>query len=107
MSASKYGGCEGSDSTYVKLIACDGHEFILKRKYAVVSSVIRDRLSRIAAEGANEIRLEHFQPDMLEEICLYLMYKSFYQNRSYIPDFHIDGEIAYDLLLAAGYLDLV
>ncbi|GIZ05325.1 hypothetical protein CEXT_541011 [Caerostris extrusa] len=92
MSDSVYGGCEGPDSMHVKLIACDGHEFILKRKYAVGSSVIRDRLSRIAAEGTNEIRLEHFQPDILEEICQYLMYKSFYWKRSYIPDFHIDGE---------------
>lgn len=29
-----YGGCEGSDVTYVKSISSDGHEFIVKREHA-------------------------------------------------------------------------
>lgn len=26
-----YGGCEGPDAAYVKLISSDGHEFIIKK----------------------------------------------------------------------------
>ena len=37
------GGCEGPDSTYVKLISSDGHEFILKRQHVVSSLTLEVR----------------------------------------------------------------
>ncbi len=41
----RYGGCEGPDAMYVKLISYDGHEFIIKREYALTSGTIKAMLS--------------------------------------------------------------
>lgn len=40
-----YGGCEGPDAMYVKLISSDGHEFIVKRDHALTSGTIKAMLS--------------------------------------------------------------
>ena len=32
-----YGGCEGPDAMYVKLISSDGHEFMVSRDHALTS----------------------------------------------------------------------
>ena len=42
---SKYGGCEGPDAMYVKLVSSDGHEFIVKREHALTSGTIKAMLS--------------------------------------------------------------
>ena len=39
----KYGGCEGPDAMYVKLISSDGHEFIVKREHALTSGTIKGK----------------------------------------------------------------
>jgi transcription elongation factor B subunit 1 len=44
-SEQKYGGCEGPDAMYVKLISYDGHEFIIRREYALTSGTIKAMLS--------------------------------------------------------------
>lgn len=44
-SEGKYGGCEGPDAMYVKLISSDGHEFIIKRDHALTSGTIKAMLS--------------------------------------------------------------
>ena len=36
-----YGGCEGPEAMYVKLISSDGHEFIVKREHALTSGTIK------------------------------------------------------------------
>ena len=41
----KYGGCEGPEAMYVKLISYDGHEFIIRREYALTSGTIKAMLS--------------------------------------------------------------
>jgi elongin-C len=41
----KYGGCEGPDAMYVKLVSNDLHEFIIKRDYALTSGTIKAMLS--------------------------------------------------------------
>ena len=41
----KYGGCEGPDAMYVKLVSSDGHEFIVKREHALTSGTIKAMLS--------------------------------------------------------------
>lgn len=38
-----YGGCEGPDAMYVKLISSDGHEFIVKREHALTSGTIKGK----------------------------------------------------------------
>ncbi len=40
-----YGGCEGPDAMYVKLVSSDGHEFIVKREHALTSGTIKAMLS--------------------------------------------------------------
>ena len=36
-----YGGCEGPDAKYVKLISSDGHEFFVPMDHALTSGTIR------------------------------------------------------------------
>ena len=33
----QFGGCEGPEAKYVKLVSSDDHEFIVKRRYALTS----------------------------------------------------------------------
>uniref|UniRef100_H2P351 SKP1 component POZ domain-containing protein n=1 Tax=Pongo abelii TaxID=9601 RepID=H2P351_PONAB len=40
-----YGGCEGPDARYVKLVSSDGHEFTVKREHALTSDMIKAMLS--------------------------------------------------------------
>ena len=40
-----FGGCEGPDAMYVKLVSSDGHEFIVKRDHALTSGTIKAMLS--------------------------------------------------------------
>ena len=47
MNEEKYGGCEGPDAMYVKLISSDGHEFIVKREHALTSGTIKGKLSSL------------------------------------------------------------
>lgn len=41
MEQQTFGGCEGPDAMYVKLISSDGHEFIVKREHALTSGTIK------------------------------------------------------------------
>ena len=53
-----YGGCEGPDAMYVKLISSDGHEFIIKREHALTSGTIKAMLSgpgQFAENETNEV----------------------------------------------------
>lgn len=53
-----YGGCEGPDAMYVKLVSSDGHEFIVKREHALTSGTIKAMLSgpgQFAENEANEV----------------------------------------------------
>lgn len=39
------GGVEGPEAMYVKLVASDGHEFVMKRDHALTSGTIKNMLS--------------------------------------------------------------
>ena len=41
----QFGGCEGPDAMYVKMISSDGHEFYIKREHALTSGTIKNMLS--------------------------------------------------------------
>lgn len=41
----KFGGAEGPDAMYVKLVSSDDHEFYVKREYALTSGTIKAMLS--------------------------------------------------------------
>ncbi len=40
-----FGGAEGPDAMYVKLVSSDDHEFIVRREYALTSGTIKAMLS--------------------------------------------------------------
>lgn len=56
-----YGGCEGPDAMYVKLISSDGHEFIVKREHALTSGTIKAMLSGPGQFAENETNEIHFR----------------------------------------------
>lgn len=67
-----YGGCEGPDAMYVKLISSDGHEFIVKREHALTSGTIKAMLSgpgQFAENEANEVNFREI-PYVVEFLIL-------------------------------------
>lgn len=104
-----YGGCEGPDAMYVKLISSDGHEFIIKRMHALTSGTIKAMLSgpgQFAENETNEVNFREIPSHVLQKVCQYFTYKVRYTNSSTeIPEFPIAPEIALELLMAANFLD--
>lgn len=58
---SSYGGCEGPEAMYVKLISSDGHEFIVKREHALTSGTIKAMLSGPGQFAENETNEVNFR----------------------------------------------
>ena len=108
-SSSAYGGCEGPEAMYVKLISSDGHEFIVKRDHALTSGTIKAMLSgpgQFAENETNEVNFREIPSHVLQKVCMYFTYKVRYTNSSTeIPEFPIQPEIALELLMAANFLD--
>ncbi|KAL4147946.1 hypothetical protein QTP88_002260 [Uroleucon formosanum] len=106
---STYGGCEGPDAMYVKLISSDGHEFIVKREHALMSGTIKAMLSgpgQFSENETNEIHFREIPSHVLQKVCMYFTYKARYTNSSTeIPEFPIPPQIALELLMAANFLD--
>lgn len=104
-----FGGCEGPDAMYVKLVSSDGHEFIVKREHALTSGTIKAMLSgpgQFAENETNEINFREIPSHVLQKVCMYFTYKVRYTNSSTeIPEFPIAPEIALELLMAANFLD--
>ena len=107
--SSAYGGCEGPEAMYVKLISSDGHEFIVKRDHALTSGTIKAMLSgpgQFAENETNEVNFREIPSHVLQKVCMYFTYKVRYTNSSTeIPEFPIQSEIALELLMAANFLD--
>uniref|UniRef100_A0A3B3RY02 Elongin-C n=1 Tax=Paramormyrops kingsleyae TaxID=1676925 RepID=A0A3B3RY02_9TELE len=75
-----YGGCEGPDAMYVKLISSDGHEFIVKREHALTSGTIKAMLSgpgQFAENETNEVNFREIPSHVLSKVCMYFTYKGF------------------------------
>uniref|UniRef100_A0A7E4ZZR3 Elongin-C n=1 Tax=Panagrellus redivivus TaxID=6233 RepID=A0A7E4ZZR3_PANRE len=100
---------EGADSPYVKLISQDGHEFIIKREYAITSGTIRAMLSgpgQFSENENNEVHFREIPSHVLQKVCHYFTYKVRYTNSAHeIPEFNIAPEVALELLMAANFLD--
>uniref|UniRef100_A0A2K5KAG1 Elongin-C n=1 Tax=Colobus angolensis palliatus TaxID=336983 RepID=A0A2K5KAG1_COLAP len=90
-----YGGYEGPDAMYVKLVSSDdGHEFIVKREYALTSVV----QVNFAENRTNEVSIR--------EVPSHVLSKVRYTNSSTkIPKLPIAPETALELLVAANFLD--
>uniref|UniRef100_A0A0N4XVB8 Elongin-C n=1 Tax=Nippostrongylus brasiliensis TaxID=27835 RepID=A0A0N4XVB8_NIPBR len=78
---SAYGGCEGPDATYVKLVSSDGHQFFIKKELALTSGTIKAMLSGPGQYSENESNEVNFRE---------------------IP---ITPDVALELLMAANFLD--
>ena len=101
------GGIEGPDSMYVKLIASDGQEFVIKREHALISPVIEAMLKgpgQPEENEANEVRFREIPSHILAKVCEYFAYKARYANSTQIPEFPIERVIALELLMAASFL---
>ncbi|KAJ3063743.1 hypothetical protein HDU98_000465 [Podochytrium sp. JEL0797] len=94
---------------FVKLISCDGFEFIIDRKCAMASGTIKNMLSspgQFTEAQQNEVTFRDIKAIVLERVCKYLYYKVRYTNtKDEIPEFQIDVEVALELLMAADFLD--
>ncbi|XP_034174278.1 transcription elongation factor elongin C isoform X1 [Osmia lignaria lignaria] len=104
-----YGGCEGPNAMYVKLVSSDGHEFIIKREHALTSGTIKAMLSgpgQFAENEANQVNFREIPSHVLQKVCMYFTYKVRYTNSSTeIPEFPIAPEIALELFMAGNFLD--
>jgi|UniRef100_A0A914NYR8 transcription elongation factor B subunit 1 len=98
-----------TESEYVKLISEDGHEFYIKREYAITSGTIRAMLSgpgQFTENENNEVHFREIPSHVLQKVCHYFMYKVRYTNSANeIPEFTIAPEVALELLMAANFLD--
>lgn len=101
--------CDGQNAPYIRLISQDGHEFIIKRDYALISVTIKAMLDgpgQFAENESNQVNFREIPSHVLEKVCQYFTYKIKYTNSSTeIPDFPIAPEIALELLMAANFLD--
>lgn len=101
--------CEGPNASYIRLMSQDGHEFIIKRDYALISVTIKAMLDgpgQFAENESNQVNFREIPSHVLEKVCQYFQYKIKYTNSSTeIPDFPIAPEIALELLMAANFLD--
>ena len=125
-----YGGCEGPEAMYVKLISSDGHEFIVKRDHALTSGTIKAMLSgpgQFSENETNEVNFREIPSHVLQKVCMYFTYKvrlkhkeikihcdmtstfkrqvRYTNSSTEIPEFPIPPEIALELLMAANFLD--
>ena len=100
---------DGSDNIHpsmIKLKSAEGHEFFVDRRCAMVSGTIKAMLSGQFAESRGEISFPEIPSIILEKLIQYLYYKVRYTNATFrIPEFHVEPEIALELLVASGYLD--
>ncbi|KAI6191456.1 Elongin-C [Aphelenchoides bicaudatus] len=101
--------CSGPNATFVKLISCDGHEFIIPRKFVTTSNTIKAMLSgpgQYTENEQNEVNFREISSHVLRKVCHYFAYKVRYTNSATeIPEFSIAPEIAIELLMASNFLD--
>lgn len=104
------GSAAAAGPQYVTLVAADKHKFVVDRRAAMVSGLIRTMLT--SSEGAfteqqsGTIELPDISSAVLERVVDYMLYKLKYNNsRVPIPEFALPPEIALEVLVAANYLD--
>ena len=77
----RFGGCEGPEADYVKLVSSDGHSFIIKRENALTSGTIKAMLSGPGQFAENETNEVFFR-----EIPSHVLQKVIPNSNSYIPE---------------------
>merc|ERR1712137_1131411 len=97
----------------VKPISSEGHVFIVDKRAANISGTIKSILgsgnqhAKFAEEEEGKVKFDDIPTHILEKVIQYFYFKLKYTNRTSeeIPEFHIDPEIALELLMAANFLD--
>jgi transcription elongation factor B subunit 1 len=94
----------------IKLISSDQQEFTLDKRVALGSKTIALMLN---SEGqfmetiSNQVHFAEIRGEILAQVCRYLEYKHQYAHATgEIPEFAVDPDKAFELLLAADYLDV-
>jgi len=84
----------------------DGFEFVVERRFAMVSGTIKAMLTGSFSESKGEARFPEIRGEVLERIVQYFHHKVKYHNsRVPIPDFPVPPELSLEMLLAANFLD--
>jgi hypothetical protein len=95
---------------FVVLVSSDGFEYYVPKKQAIEAETIRSMLEgagQFLEKERNEIVFRDIPSHILERVCVYLHYRSRYQNpTAEVPAFPIEPEIALELLMAANFLDV-
>ncbi|KAL2898867.1 Elongin-C [Bienertia sinuspersici] len=91
----------------VKLISSEGFEFVIDKKAAMVSQLLRNMLSSPGsftetADGV--VNFPDISTTILEKICQYF-YWSLQFSSGKETEFHIEPELTLELMMAANYLD--
>jgi len=97
-----------SQSPFIRLISGDKHVFVVERRAAVVSGMIRTMLASSGFQegGRGEIEFPEISAPVLEKVVEYFHYKLKHHNsKTPIPDFVVAPEMALEVLTAANYLD--
>mmetsp|Transcript_14472 Transcript_14472/g.22059 ORF Transcript_14472/g.22059 Transcript_14472/m.22059 type:complete len:107 (+) Transcript_14472:76-396(+) len=96
-----------SDTTFVKLVSAEGHEFFLEQQIASSgSSTMKAMLEGRFLESEQKlIRFPEISTHILERVVRYLHYKFEHSSSNKrIPEFPIEPEVALELLVASSYL---
>jgi hypothetical protein len=97
----------------ITLVSNDGFEFIIEKSWAMASKTLKSMFSESSDQFMesleNRVTFEKISGKILEKVCLYFHYKHRYEKEgpmeTSIPDFVIEPELAFDLLMAAHFLD--
>ncbi|KAI6243325.1 Elongin-C [Aphelenchoides fujianensis] len=99
----------GPQSTHVKLVSCDGHEFVVPRPVLDCSPVIQSMLHPpwpMDESEPSEVRCNEIPSPVLHKLVHYFAYQHKHEDtRAEVPDFMVPPEIAHLLLQAANFFD--
>lgn len=100
-------GLTPAPTQYVRIISGDKHVYIVERRIAMVSGLIRTMLSNSAfKETGGELEFPEIPAATLEKVIEYFHYKAKYNNsKTPAPKFDIPTDLAVSVLSAAAYLD--
>lgn len=107
----EYTGYRGPNASYVKIVSADGHNFYIKKEYALFSGTIRAMFSTagssIDPESENVVTLHNIYSDVVAIICDYLTYKGSYNDAILrLPPFSINPELSLQVIAASNFLDV-
>ncbi|KAI6243442.1 Elongin-C [Aphelenchoides fujianensis] len=99
----------GPESTHVRLVSSDGHEFVVPRPLLACSPVIQSMLHPpwpTDAGEPSEVLCKEIPSPVLNKLAHYFAYQHQHEDtRVEVPDFVVPPELAHLLLEAANFFD--